>query len=42
MCGHLLLLLHSNLLYTAPEILRTGVTHLDHVGEGSIQGDMYR
>ncbi len=25
------------LLYTAPEFLRTGVTHLDHVRNGTIQ-----
>ncbi len=25
------------LLYTAPEILRTGIVHLDHVGNGTIQ-----
>ena len=29
------------LLYTAPEILRTGVTHPDHVGSGTLQGDVY-
>ena len=38
----LTLALHSALLYTAPEILRTGLMHLDHVGAGTIQGDMYR
>ena len=32
----------SALFYTAPEIMRTGVTHPDHVGAGTIQGDMYR
>ena len=31
----------ASLLYTAPEILRTGVTHPDHVGAGSLHGDMY-
>ena len=31
----------ASLLYTAPEILRTGVTHPDHVGVGTLQGDMY-
>ena len=31
----------ASLLYTAPEILRTGVSHLDHVGAGTLQGDMY-
>ena len=31
----------ASLLYTAPEILRTGVTHPDHVGSGTLQGDMY-
>ena len=29
------------LLFTAPEILATGVTHPDHVGCGTIQGDVY-
>lgn len=31
----------ASLLYTAPEILRTGVIHPDHVGAGTIHGDMY-
>ena len=31
----------ASLLYTAPEILRTGVSHPDHVGAGTLQGDMY-
>ena len=31
----------ASLLYTAPEILRTGVMHPDHVGAGTLQGDMY-
>ena len=30
------------LLCTAPEFLRQGVCHPDHVGAGSIQGDVYR
>lgn len=33
---------HFNLLWTAPEILATGVSHLDHVGKGTIRGDIYR
>lgn len=28
-------------MYTAPEILATGVTHPDHVGSGTIEGDIY-
>lgn len=31
----------SQLLWTAPELLRTGVSHLDHVGAGTVEGDMY-
>ena len=33
---------YYNLLWTAPEILATGVSHLDHVGKGTIRGDIYR
>ena len=33
---------HSNLLWTAPEILETGVSHPDHVGYGTKEGDIYR
>lgn len=29
------------LLYTAPEILATGITHPDQVGTGTIEGDVY-
>jgi len=32
---------YYNLLWTAPEILATGVSHLDHVGKGTIRGDIY-
>lgn len=31
----------SQLLWTAPELLRNGVSHLDHVGSGTLEGDMY-
>ena len=30
-----------SLLYTAPEILATGVSHPDHVGSGTLEGDVY-
>jgi len=32
---------YGSLLWTAPEILHTGVYHLDHVGRGTVEGDMY-
>jgi len=32
---------YYSLLWTAPEIAATGVSHLDHVGYGSRAGDMY-
>lgn len=32
---------YYNLLWTAPEIVATGVSHLDHVGYGTIVGDIY-
>ncbi|XP_057301021.1 uncharacterized protein LOC130635645 isoform X2 [Hydractinia symbiolongicarpus] len=32
---------YGSLLWTAPEILRTGVYHIDHVGRGTVEGDIY-
>ena len=36
------LLFFSDLFWTPPEILKTGVYHLDHVGYGTKEGDVYR
>ena len=32
---------YASLFWTAPEILRTGVFHIDHVGAGTVNGDVY-
>ncbi|XP_002168100.2 uncharacterized protein LOC100197876 isoform X1 [Hydra vulgaris] len=32
---------YFSLLWTSPEILKTGVYHLNHVGRGSVEGDIY-
>jgi hypothetical protein len=31
----------TQLLWTAPELLKKGITHLDHVGCGTIEGDVF-
>jgi len=32
---------YGSLLWTAPELLRTGAYHIDHIGRGTVEGDAY-